>query len=124
MSDLPSVRLSALPSHSNNIPLTLYCDLESFYPEEVTVSWIQNGTMLPEPPATEQNPDGTYRTRRYYTLSPEQRGQRGTVECAVSQPGVVHPVSGSAYLEKLDPQGKFRTFDKTCVTLDDGLMSG
>ncbi|XP_023267064.1 uncharacterized protein LOC111658688 isoform X2 [Seriola lalandi dorsalis] len=101
---LPSVRLSAVPSHSGNIPLTLYCDLESFYPEDVSVSWVQNGTTLPEPPATDQNPDGTYRTRRYYTLSPEQREQGGKVECAVSQPGVVHPVSGSAFLETLDPQ--------------------
>uniref|UniRef100_A0A8C2WGX2 Ig-like domain-containing protein n=1 Tax=Cyclopterus lumpus TaxID=8103 RepID=A0A8C2WGX2_CYCLU len=103
--DTPSVRLSALPSRSGNTPLTLYCDVESFYPEEVSVSWLQNSTVLPEPPATEQNPDGTYRTRHYYTLSPEQREQGGKVECAVNQPGVVHPVSGSAYLNKLDPQG-------------------
>ncbi|XP_070846570.1 uncharacterized protein [Chaetodon trifascialis] len=101
---LPSVTLSVLPSHSNNIPLTLYCDMESFYPEEVSVSWLQNGTVLPEPPTTEQNPDGTYRTRRFYTLSTEERDQGGKVECVVNQPGVVHPVSGSAYLEKLDPQ--------------------
>nr|CBN81371.1 MAM domain-containing glycosylphosphatidylinositol anchor protein 1 [Dicentrarchus labrax] len=100
----PSVTLSALPSRSNNIPLTLYCDVEGFYPEEVSVSWLQNGTVLSEPPATEQNPDGTYRTRRYYTLTPEQRDQSGKVECAVNQPGGLYPVSGSAYLEKLDPQ--------------------
>ncbi|XP_044035804.1 uncharacterized protein si:ch211-180a12.2 isoform X2 [Siniperca chuatsi] len=101
---LPSVRLSVMPSSSNDIPLTLYCDVESFYPEEVSVSWLQNGTVVPEPPTTEQNPDGTYTTRRYYTLSPEQREQGGKVECAVNQPGVVHLVSGSAYLEKVDPQ--------------------
>lgn len=70
------------------------------------MSWLQNDTVLPEPPATEQNPDGTFRTKRYYTLSPEQREQGGKVECAVNQPGVVHRVSGSEYLEKLDPQGK------------------
>lgn len=95
-----------MPSCSNSIPLTLYCDVESFFPEEVSVSWLQNDTVLPEPSTTEQNPDGTFRTRRYYTLSPEQREQGGKVECAVNQPGVVHRVSGSEYLEKLDPQGK------------------
>lgn len=104
-SDTPSVRLSALPRASESIPLTLYCDLESFYPKEVSVSWLQNRTVLPEPPVTEQNPDGTYRTRRYYTLSPEQQEQGGKVECAVNQPGVVHPVGGSAYLEELAPRG-------------------
>ncbi|XP_068438601.1 uncharacterized protein si:ch211-180a12.2 isoform X2 [Clinocottus analis] len=109
----PSIRLSAMPSPSGNIPLTLYCDVESFYPEEVSVFWLQNSTVLPEPAATEQNPDGTYRTRHYYTLSPEQREQGGKVECAVKQPGVVHPVSGSAYLEKLDPQDETPVLTKS-----------
>uniref|UniRef100_A0A3Q3GD09 Si:ch211-180a12.2 n=1 Tax=Labrus bergylta TaxID=56723 RepID=A0A3Q3GD09_9LABR len=104
-SNLPSVKLSAVSSKSDNIPLTLYCDVESFYPEEVSVSWLQNGTVLPEPPTTDQNPDGTLRTRRYYTLSAEQREQGGKVECAVNQPGVLHPVSGSSFLELLDPRG-------------------
>ncbi|KAG8009162.1 Class II histocompatibility antigen, partial [Nibea albiflora] len=110
---LASVRLSALPSGSNNIPLTIYCDVESFYPEEVAVSWLQNDTVLPEPPTTEQNPDGTYRTRRYYTLSPEQREQSGKVECVVKQPGVVHPVTGLGYLEKLDPQDESPVLTKS-----------
>lgn len=110
-SDLPSVRLSIIPSPSKDIPLTLYCDLESFYPEEVSVSWLQNGTVLPEPPGTEQNPDGTYRTRHYYTLSSEQRGQAGKVECAVNQPGVLQPIRGSASLERLDAQGNSECLD-------------
>uniref|UniRef100_A0A3Q2QP53 Ig-like domain-containing protein n=1 Tax=Fundulus heteroclitus TaxID=8078 RepID=A0A3Q2QP53_FUNHE len=105
-SDLPSVRLSVAQARSSNAPLTLYCDVESFYPEDVSVSWFQNGTALPDPPATDQNTDGTYTTRRYFTLSPEQRQKRGKVECAVNQPGVVDPVSTSADLDKLDPQGK------------------
>lgn len=99
-----AVRLSVLPTASKNVPLTLYCDVESFYPEEVSVSWFQNDTVLPDTPVTKQNPHGTYRTRRYYTLSPEQRGQRGKVECAVNQPGLVNSISSSAYLDKLDPQ--------------------
>ncbi|KAK2884822.1 uncharacterized protein si:ch211-180a12.2 isoform X2 [Channa argus] len=97
-----SVTLSAMPLHPSNIPLTLYCDVESFYPEEVSVSWLQNGSVLPETPTTEQNPDGTFRTRRYYTLSSKQREQGGKLECAVKQPGVQHPVTGYMYLEKLD----------------------
>ncbi|TNN37374.1 Class II histocompatibility antigen, M beta 1 chain [Liparis tanakae] len=109
----PSIRLSAMPSPSEDAPLTLYCDVESFYPEEVSVSWLQNSTVLPEPPATEQNPDGTFRTRHYYTLSPEQRGQGGKVECAVNQPGVVHPARGSGYLEKLDPQDEAPVLTKS-----------
>ncbi|XP_054914048.1 uncharacterized protein si:ch211-180a12.2 isoform X2 [Poeciliopsis prolifica] len=100
---LPSVRLSVVQTRSTNAPLTLYCDVESFYPENVSVSWFQNGSALPEPPATDQNPGRTYSTRRYFTLSPEQRRRRGTVECAVNQPGLVDPTRTSAELDKLDP---------------------
>ncbi|CAJ1080381.1 uncharacterized protein si:ch211-180a12.2 isoform X1 [Xyrichtys novacula] len=100
----PSVRLHVVPSKSDNSPLTLYCDVESFYPEDVSVSWFQNGTVLPELPNTDQNPDGTFRTRRFYTLSADQRDLGGEVACAVNQPGVAQPVSGSAFLEKLDPR--------------------
>lgn len=103
---LPKVKLSAMASASNKAPLTLYCDVEKFYPETVFVSWFQNGTVLPNPPAVEQNPDGTYKTRHYFTLSPEQRQQRGQVECAVTQPGVESPVNVSEDLDKLDPQSQ------------------
>ncbi|XP_062416163.1 uncharacterized protein si:ch211-180a12.2 isoform X1 [Pungitius pungitius] len=109
----PSVRLSALPLLSESTPLTLYCDLEGFYPREVSVRWFQNRSVLPEPPATEQNPDGTYRTRRYYTLSPEQKERGGQVECAVNQPGVVQPVGGSAYLEELAPRDETPVLTKS-----------
>ncbi|XP_074519410.1 uncharacterized protein LOC141785154 isoform X2 [Halichoeres trimaculatus] len=110
---LPSVRLSVVAAKSENTPLTLYCDVESFYPETLTVSWLQNGTVLAEPPNTNYNPDGTFRTRRYYTLSEEQREQGGKVECAVNQPGVAQPVSGSAYLEKLDPRDEAPVLTKS-----------
>ncbi|XP_056152658.1 uncharacterized protein si:ch211-180a12.2 [Lampris incognitus] len=103
---LPSVRLSAVPSTSRSAPLTLYCDLVRFYPDQVTVSWIVNGTVLPQRPASEEDPDGTYTTRRYFTLSPELREKAKEVECLVDQPGVTEPVRGSALLEDLDPPDK------------------
>uniref|UniRef100_H3DCM3 Si:ch211-180a12.2 n=1 Tax=Tetraodon nigroviridis TaxID=99883 RepID=H3DCM3_TETNG len=101
-----SVRLSVLPSHSSNNPLTLSCDVKSFYPEEVSVTFLQNGTVLPNPPGTEQIPGGLYTTSRYYTLSSRQREQGGLVQCVVRQPGVEHPVSSSANLDKLDAKGE------------------
>nr|XP_061807652.1 uncharacterized protein LOC133598882 [Nerophis lumbriciformis] len=100
----PTVRLSAIRSPSSNSPLTLSCHVESFYPEELTISWLQNGTFLPDPPISEQNPDGTFGTTRYFTLNHEQRKKGGEVECAVSQPGVVQSARVSAYVEELDPQ--------------------
>lgn len=108
-SDPPLVRLSALPPQGNNVPVTLYCDVDGFYPEQVSMSWLQNGTVLPDPPTIHQNLDGTFRTRRYYTLSPAQREQGGKVECAVYQPGAAQPVSSSEDLAILDPRGTFWT---------------
>ncbi|XP_075890468.1 uncharacterized protein LOC142893601 isoform X2 [Nelusetta ayraudi] len=102
----PTVRLSALPSQANNVPVTLYCDVDGFYPEQVSMSWRQNGSVLPDLPTTDQNLDGTFRTRHYYTLSPAQREQGGMVECAVHQPGAAQPVISSEDLAKLDPRGE------------------
>lgn len=107
--DPPSVKLSALPPQANNVPVTLYCDVDSFYPEQVSLSWLQNGTVLPDPPTIYQNLDGTFKTRRYYTLSPAQREQAGKVECAVYQPGAAQPVSSAEDLAILDPRGTFPT---------------
>uniref|UniRef100_A0A3P9L1I6 Ig-like domain-containing protein n=1 Tax=Oryzias latipes TaxID=8090 RepID=A0A3P9L1I6_ORYLA len=90
---VPTVKLSVMSSASNKDPLTLYCDVGRFYPETVSVSWFQNGTALPNPPAVDQNPDGTYKTRHFFTLSPEQRQQRGPVKCAVTLPGVENSTS-------------------------------
>ncbi|XP_077406780.1 uncharacterized protein LOC144038291 isoform X2 [Vanacampus margaritifer] len=109
----PTLRLSAVPPPSANSPLTLSCHVESFYPEEMSVSWLQNGTVLPDPPGTELNPDGTFRTSHYFTLSHEQRQRGGEVQCAVNQPGVVQPARVSAYLEELDPQDEAPVLTKS-----------
>ncbi|XP_051925322.1 uncharacterized protein si:ch211-180a12.2 [Hippocampus zosterae] len=100
----PAIRLSAIPSPTRDGPLTLSCHLESFFPEETSVSWLQNGTALPEPPAPELNPDGSFRSTRYFTLSREQRRRGGEVECAVRQPGAAPPARAAAHLRELDPR--------------------
>ncbi|XP_064820782.1 uncharacterized protein si:ch211-180a12.2 isoform X1 [Oncorhynchus masou masou] len=100
---LPTVTLSAMPLPSRDSPLTLSCDIEGFYPEDVSVSWLQNGTELPAPLLSESGPDGTFKTRRYYTLSPEQRELAGEVECVVHLPSVSEPVVTSAALADIDP---------------------
>ncbi|XP_011486356.1 uncharacterized protein LOC101156204 isoform X2 [Oryzias latipes] len=114
---VPTVKLSVMSSASNKDPLTLYCDVGRFYPETVSVSWFQNGTALPDPPAVDQNPDGTYKTRHFFTLSPEQRQQRGPVKCAVTLPGVENSVNVSEDLEKLDPQNETAAMNKSAKAL-------
>ncbi|KAJ7984482.1 hypothetical protein DPEC_G00355280 [Dallia pectoralis] len=100
---LPTVTLSAVPSSSRNAPLTLSCDIVGFYPEDISVSWLQNGTELPSPLPGEDGPDGTFRTRRYYTLSPKQRELVGEVECVVHQPNVTKPTRASANVAGFSP---------------------
>ncbi|XP_076121904.1 uncharacterized protein LOC143102295 [Alosa pseudoharengus] len=101
---LPKVFVSALPPAERSSPLTLSCDITGFSPENVSVLWIQNGSVLPVPPPTQLNLDGTYQTRRFYTLTEEQRDQGGEVQCVVNQPHVTEPVSGSVNLTVADPQ--------------------
>jgi len=95
----------AVPGSSRSSALTLACDLDGFYPEDLSVSWVQNGTTLPETPVSELNPDGTFRTTRYFTLTSEQRQQSGHVQCVVGQPGALEPARVLASLEDLDPPG-------------------
>ncbi|KAL0984515.1 hypothetical protein UPYG_G00142470 [Umbra pygmaea] len=100
---LPTVTLSAVPSPSRNAPLTLSCDIEGFYPEDISVTWLQNGTELPSLPLSNMDLDSTFKTRRYYTLSAEQRVLSGEVECVVHQPSITKPMSASADLAGIDP---------------------
>uniref|UniRef100_A0A3P8WRH9 Ig-like domain-containing protein n=1 Tax=Cynoglossus semilaevis TaxID=244447 RepID=A0A3P8WRH9_CYNSE len=65
----------------------LTCHASGYHPPPVSFSWTRDGQ---ETPVSEQNPDGTYSTRHYLTMTPEQRSLGGMVECAVSQPGLTH----------------------------------
>ncbi|XP_072522721.1 uncharacterized protein [Salminus brasiliensis] len=100
---LPKVSLSIVPPVSRSSPLTLACDLSGFYPENVSVAWVQNGTVLPEPPLTHLNNDGTYRTRWFHTLSAEERERGGSVQCVAQQAHVSRPASSLIDLSAADP---------------------
>lgn len=67
--------------------------------------WIQSGRVLPEYPQIRQNSNATYRTRRFRTLSAEERNRAGQVHCIVQQPGVSEPVMSSINLLIADPLG-------------------
>ncbi|KAG9267402.1 hypothetical protein AMEX_G18237 [Astyanax mexicanus] len=100
---LPTVSLSIVPPASRSSPLTLACDLRGFYPENISVVWVQNSTVLPEPPLTHLNSDGSYRTRWFHTLSAEERERGGAVQCVAHQPHVSQPASSSIDLSTIDP---------------------
>ncbi|KAJ8364342.1 hypothetical protein SKAU_G00131730 [Synaphobranchus kaupii] len=95
---LPSVTLSTIPTDSPSSPLTLSCDIEGFYPEEITVQWLQNGSVLPDPPLVLPSPGGTFRTRHFHTLNKEERERAEEVQCVVWQPSVPEPVSATVNL--------------------------
>ncbi|XP_063048739.1 uncharacterized protein si:ch211-180a12.2 [Engraulis encrasicolus] len=100
---LPEVSVSTVATSQHSSPLTLSCDINGFSPQNLTVSWVQNGSVLPEPPPVELNLDGTFRTQRFYTLSEEQREQAGQVQCVVNQPHIAEPVYGTINLTEADP---------------------
>lgn len=92
---LPKVSVSVVSSSSRTSPLTLACEINGFYPQNVSVVWIRNGTVLSETPKIQKNNDGTYRMRRFHTLSMEERERAGQVQCVAQQPHVSQPAFSS-----------------------------
>ncbi|XP_062858873.1 uncharacterized protein si:ch211-180a12.2 isoform X2 [Trichomycterus rosablanca] len=100
---LPKVTVSVVPSSSRSSPLTLACEINGFYPQDLSVTWIQSDGVLPEYPQIRRNADGTYRTRRFRTLSTEERNRAGQVQCIAEQPEVFQPALSSINLSAADP---------------------
>ncbi|KAI5617658.1 hypothetical protein C0J50_22826 [Silurus asotus] len=99
---LPKVTLSVVPSSLRSSPLTLACEISGFYPQNVSVLWIRNGTVLPETPQIQQNNDGTYRMRHFLTLSMEERERAGQVQCVAQQRHISQPASSTIDLLMAD----------------------
>ncbi|XP_073684834.1 uncharacterized protein [Garra rufa] len=104
MTVLPKVSVSAVPSASHSSPLTLSCDISGFYPDEVSILWMQNGKVLPNLPLSIQNEEGMYRSHQYHTLSVEERDRGGEVQCVAQQPNVQEPAYGTIDLSTVDPR--------------------
>ncbi|TSK14505.1 Fructose-bisphosphate aldolase A [Bagarius yarrelli] len=105
---LPKVSVSVVPSTSLSSPLTLACEINGFYPQNVSVLWLRNSTVLPETPQIQQNHDGTYKLWSFYTLSTEEREQAGQVQCVAqqshdSQPAFssIDPSAGELLVQKI-----------------------
>lgn len=107
---LPKVTVSVVPSSSRSSPLTLACEINGFYPQNVSVLWIRNGTVLSETPQIRQNNDGTYRMRRFLTLSLEERERAGQVQCVAQQPHVAQPALSSIEPSAGDSLGNFNKY--------------
>ncbi|XP_058649408.1 uncharacterized protein si:ch211-180a12.2 isoform X2 [Onychostoma macrolepis] len=101
---LPKVSLSAVPSASHSSPLTLSCDLSGFYPDNVSILWIQNGKVLPNRPLSVQSEEGMYGRHQYHTLSAEERSRGGEVQCVAQQPNVQEPAYAAINLSAVDPR--------------------
>ncbi|XP_048871781.1 uncharacterized protein si:ch211-180a12.2 [Brienomyrus brachyistius] len=100
---LPTVTLSALPLTSQFSPVTLSCDIEGFYPEAISVSWFQNGSLVPDMPLAWPGPGGTFCTRHFYTLRAEDMRRGTEVQCAVRHPAVAKSVSATMTLSATGP---------------------
>ncbi|KAM9463313.1 uncharacterized protein Hap1MRO34_017046 [Clarias gariepinus] len=99
---LPKVTVSVVPSTSRSSPLTLACEINGFYPQNVSVLWKRNGTVLPETHQIQQNNDGTYRMRHFHTLSVEERERAGQVQCVAQQSHVSNLALSSIDLSAAD----------------------
>ncbi|XP_056102006.1 tyrosine-protein phosphatase non-receptor type substrate 1 isoform X4 [Rhinichthys klamathensis goyatoka] len=110
---LPMVTLSTVPSSSHSSPLTLSCDISGFYPNNLSILWIQNGKVLPELPLSIQNEDGMYMRHQYHTLSVEERSRGGEVKCVAQQHNVQEPAYGTIDLSTDDPRVQNQGLNKS-----------
>uniref|UniRef100_A0A8C1L4K1 Si:ch211-180a12.2 n=1 Tax=Cyprinus carpio TaxID=7962 RepID=A0A8C1L4K1_CYPCA len=121
---LPNVTLSVVPSTSHSSPLTLSCDVSGFYPDNVSILWIQNGKVLPNLPLSIQNEEGMYRRHQYHTLSVEERSRGGEVQCVAQQPNVEEPAYGTIALSIVDPHEKLKSLNVSAIVLPPRVVVG
>ncbi|KAL4617818.1 hypothetical protein GN956_G20438 [Arapaima gigas] len=106
LTHVPNVTLSALPQSTSSCPLTLVCDIDGFYPEGISVTWLQNGSVLPNVPLVQSGPGGSFWTRHVRTLSREEKMRGGEVQCVVRQPTIRELISATLNLSATESQGQ------------------
>ncbi|TRY74186.1 hypothetical protein DNTS_004355 [Danionella cerebrum] len=121
---LPKVSISAISSSSHSSPLTLSCDVSGFFPNNISVQWVQNGKILPELPVSTQDPDGTYRSHQFLTLSVEERIRGGEVQCVALQPNLEEPVYGAINLSMVDTREKLKSLNISAIVLPPRVVVG
>ncbi|KAM9121662.1 signal-regulatory protein beta-1-like isoform 2-T3 [Pangshura tecta] len=102
----PRLRVGTAPAApvALNASVTFTCHAEGFYPEDASLSWLENGNEMDlgksSPPA--ENPDGTYMLQSSLEVKATEQRSQSVFTCRVvhdSQP----PVSASKMLRVSQP---------------------
>ncbi|NWX90829.1 TPSNR protein, partial [Nothoprocta ornata] len=104
----PRVRVIPVQvSFERDVTATLTCNIDGYYPLDVSVSWIQKSAedeaeiTLPSTRLSShlQNHDGTYSISSYLSISSATVQAPATYSCRVSHVALEEPISVSAYLK-------------------------
>ncbi|KAL1250960.1 hypothetical protein QQF64_018756 [Cirrhinus molitorella] len=87
----PVVKLSLVKKGDSRRPSLLMCSAYDFYPEQIKVSWLRNGTLVTDVTSTEKMPNGDW----YYQIHTEQEyipkaGEK--ISCMVEHAGFSKPM--------------------------------
>ncbi|XP_058874883.1 signal-regulatory protein beta-1-like isoform X2 [Acipenser ruthenus] len=104
----PDVSIEANPeSVKVNESVSLTCRARGFYPERVSVSWVQQGGAV-EPAAERgenaENEDGTFSRNSVLNVTVTQELSGATVSCRVQIEGLAEPVHKEHTLVETDPK--------------------
>ncbi|MGH0123335.1 UNVERIFIED_CONTAM: hypothetical protein FKN15_067784 [Acipenser sinensis] len=104
----PDVSIEANPeSVKVNESVSLTCRARGFYPERVSVSWVQQGSAV-EPAAERgenvENEDGTFSRNSVLNVTVTQELSGATVSCRVQIEGLAEPVHKEHILVETDPK--------------------
>ncbi|KAK2907376.1 hypothetical protein Q8A67_006361 [Cirrhinus molitorella] len=87
----PAVKLSLVKKGDSRRPSLLMCSAYDFYPEQIKVSWLRNGTLVTDVTSTEKMPNGDW----YYQIHTEleyipKAGEN--ISCMVEHAGFSKPM--------------------------------
>ncbi|XP_058876697.1 signal-regulatory protein beta-1-like isoform X2 [Acipenser ruthenus] len=104
----PDVSIEANPERVKvNESVSLTCRARGFYPERVSVSWVQQGgavELAAERGENAENEDGTFSRNSVLNVTVTQELSGATVSCRVQIEGLAEPVQKEHTLVVIDPK--------------------
>nr|XP_006012366.1 PREDICTED: uncharacterized protein LOC102367200 [Latimeria chalumnae] len=94
---------------------TLKCFVSGFYPESVTVSWLQDSQLLKSChiPRADKAADGTFRADSILSITPTDRNVKAAFTCRVEHMALLQPLQQEFKLILVDEPNSFITFVQT-----------
>ncbi|XP_063286812.1 uncharacterized protein LOC134571996 [Pelobates fuscus] len=98
----PTVQIfsSEIPEHKERV---FVCELKGFYPEPVTVKWMQNGKRIE---TSGRNADGTFNKESFYRVHFSSQNKSADISCEVEHETLLSPIIKTQHIEYYSDDNK------------------